>query len=84
MVKSAAEYLSSVDRSSLGDRTAVIVGGTSGMGAKVAELLSEYGVGRIIIVGRNAQRGAATVQAIRQRAPAGGEARAEYIRGDVS
>jgi NAD(P)-dependent dehydrogenase (short-subunit alcohol dehydrogenase family) len=84
MVKPAAEYLKDVDSSSLGARTAVLVGGTSGIGAKVAELLSEYGVGRIIIIGRNAQRGAATVENIRHRAPAGGEVRAEYIRGDVS
>lgn len=50
--------------------TALICGGTAGIGLASARALLQAGVGRIMLVGRNAERGAAACAALRQTAPA--------------
>src|SRR5437867_3770914 len=57
--------------------TALITGGTSGIGRATANKLAQLGA-HVIVVGRNAERGAATVAAIRA---AGGEA--DFISSDL-
>ncbi|MBI5967804.1 MAG: SDR family oxidoreductase [Deltaproteobacteria bacterium] len=55
---------------SLKGKKAVVTGGTSGMGAAVAEGLAAFG-GRVAVTGRNRERGQTVVNRIRQ---SGGEA----------
>src|SRR5437879_4441110 len=57
--------------------TAVITGGTSGIGRAVANKLAALGI-HVIVVGRNAERGQKTVAEIRA---AGGEA--DFISSDL-
>ena len=49
--------------------TAVVVGGTSGVGLASARKFAEAGVPRIALVGRSEQRGAAALDAVRAAAP---------------
>lgn len=58
-------------------RTAVVTGGTSGLGQAAAFALAHSGH-RVLVVGRNAERGAETVQGIRAE---GGDA--ELVIGDL-
>src|SRR3989442_13902853 len=57
--------------------TALITGGTSGIGRAVANKLAQLGM-HVIVVGRNAERGEQTVADIRA---AGGEA--DFISSDL-
>src|SRR5213083_3568570 len=57
--------------------TALITGGTSGIGRAVANKLAALGI-HVIVVGRNAERGQKTVAEIRA---AGGEA--DFISSDL-
>src|SRR5256712_13985886 len=57
--------------------TALITGGTSGIGRAAANTLAQLGI-HVIVVGRNAERGEKTVAAIRA---VGGEA--DFISSDL-
>src|SRR5690348_15212455 len=59
------------------DSTALITGGTSGIGRAVANKLAQLGI-HVLVVGRNAERGKKTVEEIRT---AGG--RADFIASDL-
>ena len=52
------------------DATALVVGGTAGVGLASARKFAEVGVPRIAVVGRNAERGEEAVGKIRLAAPA--------------
>lgn len=67
------------------NRTLVVIGGTSGIGAATARNFARRGLAsRIVIVGRNAQRGHDVVQACISYAPKGCEPYVNYIQKDVS
>jgi NAD(P)-dependent dehydrogenase (short-subunit alcohol dehydrogenase family) len=57
--------------------TALVTGGTSGIGRAAASKLAQLGI-HVIVVGRNAERGAKTVAEIRA---AGGKA--DFISSDL-
>lgn len=65
----------------LSETSALITGGTSGVGLETACQLAEAGVPRIGIVGRNAERGEAARQTVLARAPG---ARVEFFAGDCN
>jgi NAD(P)-dependent dehydrogenase (short-subunit alcohol dehydrogenase family) len=62
----------------LQDKVSLIVGGTSGIGLATAGLFSKEGA-KVVIVGRQAEKGQAAVDEIRRR---GGDA--TFVRADVS
>ncbi|KAJ7507040.1 hypothetical protein B0H11DRAFT_1849552 [Mycena galericulata] len=66
------------------NKTAVVVGGTLGMGAAVARLLAKIGCRRIIIFGRNATRGAEMLENLKKLAPKGSEIQVEFVKGDLA
>ncbi|KAJ7176199.1 hypothetical protein C8R43DRAFT_1118725 [Mycena crocata] len=66
------------------NKTAVIVGGTLGIGAAIARLLSKLGCSRIIIFGRNAKRAAAVLEVLKTIAPAESKVNVEFVKGDLS
>ncbi len=61
--------------------SALITGGTSGVGLETACQLAEAGVRRIAVVGRNAERGQAARAAILARKP---EVHVEFLQGDCN
>lgn len=61
--------------------TAVVTGGTSGIGLETARLFAEEGVKKIIINGRNAERGERAREEIAARAPGASIA---FVAADVS
>lgn len=74
--------LNSTDLSSL-SKTAVIVGGTTGIGGALSRSLAILGCQRIVVVGRDEGRGEAmvtTLEGISQRK----EFEAKFVKGDVS
>jgi len=67
-------------RELLKDRTAIITGGTAGIGKAIARMFAEEGA-RVAIFGRNAERGAKTVEEINRLL---GEDRTLFYQVDVS
>ncbi|KAF7352231.1 NAD(P)-binding protein [Mycena venus] len=66
------------------NKTAIVVGGTLGIGAGVARLLARLGCSRIIIVGRNETRGKAVLEVLKELAPKESRIVVEFIKGDLS
>ncbi|KAJ7716971.1 hypothetical protein DFH07DRAFT_973756 [Mycena maculata] len=64
-------------------KTAVIVGGTLGIGAGVARLLAKIGCSRVIIFGRNEIRGAEVLELLKRLAPSS-KIDAAFVQGDLS
>lgn len=64
-----------------GSATALIVGGTSGVGLAAARKFSEAGVPRIALVGRNIERGEAALREVRSAA---GEADVRFFPADAN
>jgi nucleoside-diphosphate-sugar epimerase len=66
-------------------KSAVIVGGTLGIGAAIARHLAKLGCGRIVIFGRNEARGAAVLEELRLLSPKVTPAiTLEFVKGDLS
>lgn len=65
----------------LSESTALITGGTSGVGLATAIRLAEAGVPRIAINGRNAERGEAARQAVLARSP---KTKVAFVQGDCN
>ncbi|KAJ7616152.1 hypothetical protein DFH06DRAFT_1145658 [Mycena polygramma] len=65
-------------------KTAVVVGGTTGIGGGVARLLAKMGCARVFVMGRDAEQGRAALEVIRGLAPKGGKIELEFVRGDLS
>ncbi|KAF8177298.1 hypothetical protein K438DRAFT_2022271 [Mycena galopus ATCC 62051] len=66
------------------NKTAVVVGGTRGIGGGVARLLARIGCSRIIILGRSESQGKETVEILKNLAPKGSNVVAEFVKGDLS
>jgi NAD(P)-dependent dehydrogenase (short-subunit alcohol dehydrogenase family) len=66
-----------------GTKTAVIIGGTTGMGAAIARLLGRLGVGHLVVFGRNEERGRQVLAEAEQLSPEGSEIRVDFVRGDL-
>jgi NAD(P)-dependent dehydrogenase (short-subunit alcohol dehydrogenase family) len=64
----------------LADKTALVTGATDGVGRLVARELARAGA-RVLLHGRSAEKGAATLAEIRQAAP---NARLEFCRADLA
>jgi 2-hydroxycyclohexanecarboxyl-CoA dehydrogenase len=65
----------------LQDSGVVITGGTSGVGLAAARQLADAGVRRLVLMGRNAERGAAARQTVLDGYP---EAQVEFVAVDAS
>ncbi|KAJ7127394.1 hypothetical protein C8R43DRAFT_1027908 [Mycena crocata] len=65
------------------NKTAVVVGGTLGIGAAIARLLAKLGCSRVIICGRNATRAAAVIELLKKLAPAESRIKAEFVKADL-
>jgi NAD(P)-dependent dehydrogenase (short-subunit alcohol dehydrogenase family) len=81
-----AAQLSTLETTSLktDHKTAVIVGGTTGIGAGIARRLAKLGCKRIIIVGRDAVKGESTVEVLKSIQDKADGFQATFVRGDVS
>ncbi|KAJ7170236.1 hypothetical protein C8R43DRAFT_1152796 [Mycena crocata] len=66
------------------NKTAVVVGGTLGIGAAIARSLSKLGCSRIIICGRNETRAAAVLEVLTKLAPTESKIKVEFVKGDLS
>ncbi|KAJ6564072.1 hypothetical protein B0H19DRAFT_991160 [Mycena capillaripes] len=66
------------------NKTAVVVGGTLGIGAGVARLLAKIGCSRVIILGRNETRGKAVLEVLKKLAPKENKIVVEFVKGDLS
>ncbi|KAJ7155110.1 hypothetical protein C8R46DRAFT_1196650 [Mycena filopes] len=66
------------------NKTAVVVGGTLGIGAGVARLLAKLGCSRVVIVGRDEIRGTAMLATLKHLAPSGSKIAVDFIKADVS
>ncbi|KAJ7628850.1 hypothetical protein FB45DRAFT_45064 [Roridomyces roridus] len=65
------------------NNTAVVVGGTLGIGAAVARLLAKLGCSRIIISGRNEGRATQVMQLLKTLAP-DGKIEVDFVKADLS
>ena len=63
-------------------KVAVVVGGTTGIGAGVARVLARKRCDRIIVVGRSEARAKIVLSSIKELSE--GESEPEYVRGDLS
>ncbi|KAF8142510.1 hypothetical protein K438DRAFT_1737031 [Mycena galopus ATCC 62051] len=66
------------------NKTAVIVGGTLGIGAAVARLLAKLGCSRVIISGRNETRGKAMLELMKNLAPEDSKIVVDFVKVDLS
>ena len=67
------------------NKTAVIIGGTNGIGAAIARLMAKLGCRRVIIVGRSEEKGKKVCDAMRSLTPTGGDQiEVEFVKGDLS
>ncbi|KAJ6534154.1 hypothetical protein B0H19DRAFT_1323623 [Mycena capillaripes] len=66
------------------NKTAVVVGGTLGIGAGIARLLAKIGCSRVIILGRNETRGKAALEVLKTLAPKESKIVLEFVKGDLS
>ncbi|KAJ6557867.1 hypothetical protein B0H19DRAFT_1070472 [Mycena capillaripes] len=66
------------------NKTAVVVGGTRGIGGGVARLLAKIGCSRVIILGRSESQGKETVEVLKKLAPKGSNIAAEFIQCNLS
>jgi NAD(P)-dependent dehydrogenase (short-subunit alcohol dehydrogenase family) len=66
------------------NKTAVIIGATTGIGAAVARLYAKLGCSRVIVFGRNEARGEEVCESMRGIAPEKSELKVEFVKGDVS
>ena len=64
----------------MNNKLILITGATSGIGKAAAQAIAAQG-GRVVIVGRNPQKTAATVEEIKQRS---GNPAVEYLLADLS
>ena len=62
-------------------KTAVIAGGTSGIGLATAKDLAKAGYRRLILNGRDAERGATAVELVLQETPT---CEVSFFQGDAS
>ncbi len=77
---------------SLGDSGVVVTGGTSGVGLATAHALVQAGVRRIVLIGRNEERGLAARDAVRagaasgsgSRSGTGGDLVIEFVAADAN
>ncbi|KAJ7366372.1 hypothetical protein DFH08DRAFT_929286 [Mycena albidolilacea] len=65
-------------------KSAVIVGGTLGIGAAIARQLSKLGCRRIVILGRDEARGAAVLEDLRRLSPEAVTVQLEFVKGELS
>src|SRR5262245_60182898 len=65
---------------SMADKTCLVTGGTAGIGAMTARELARLGAA-VVVIGRNPQRGAATVESIRRTT---GNQSVEFLQADLS
>src|ERR1700676_4409750 len=63
----------------LDERSALLVGGTAGIGLASARALAAAGVPRIVVVGRNAERGELAAKSIAELGAA-----AHFVAGDAA
>ncbi|OCF72553.1 hypothetical protein I204_06935 [Kwoniella mangroviensis CBS 8886] len=63
-------------------KTAVVVGATTGIGAAVARKLSSVGCSRVIILGRNEERGMEVINRMKQLSKE--KVQADFVKGDIS
>ena len=70
-----------INVSELSESGVVITGGTSGVGLATAHQFAAAGVRRLVLVGRNLQRGEAARDAVRAVLP---EAQVEFIAADAN
>ncbi|KAJ7084966.1 hypothetical protein C8R44DRAFT_862252 [Mycena epipterygia] len=66
------------------NKTAVVVGGTMGMGAAIARHLAKLGCSRVIILGRNETRAQGVLVEMKKLAPKEGKVEVAYVKGDLS
>ncbi|WWD20944.1 hypothetical protein CI109_105422 [Kwoniella shandongensis] len=66
-------------------KVAIVIGSTIGIGAAIARLLAKTGsCRRIIVFGRNEQRGKGVVKVLEELNPSGNGLRVDWVKGDVS
>ncbi|KAG8886259.1 hypothetical protein FRB97_006263 [Tulasnella sp. 331] len=83
MPPNAAQELESVSLRGQ-HKTAVIVGGTKGIGAAVARLFAKLGCGRVIIFGRDEVRGGEVLEVLKGLAPQDADVNFEFVKGDLA
>ena len=76
-----ASYISTIDGDWAAGKTALIAGGSSGIGLAAAKELATTGFSRVIINGRDPERGSAAIDILREGAP---ECDVIFDAGDAS
>ncbi|KAJ7777623.1 hypothetical protein DFH07DRAFT_12625 [Mycena maculata] len=65
-------------------KTAIVVGGTLGIGAAVARQFAKLGCSRVVVFGRNQARGAAVLEDLKRLAPGDSPVQVEFVKGELS